>query len=153
MSRPEKSTKPFVVDTNVFVAAIKPFAKASARKEMSGAFALVMRLLVDDGIHLIANTRLVDEYRRLEKELNSPTSTLLLEQLIKKMEIVEAREETVRRCKPYIPEEEAADMVHAATCLQTGAILVTNDGDFDKIKDERIIKVLSISEAIRQILI
>lgn len=51
-----------------------------------------------------------------------------------------------------MPKEEAADMVHAATCLQAGAVLITNDGDFEKIRDEQIIKVWSISDAIRQIL-
>lgn len=76
MSRREKSTEPFVVDTNVFVAAIKPFAKASAKKEIPGAFALVIKLLADDNIQMIANASLVDEYRRLEKELNSPTSSI-----------------------------------------------------------------------------
>lgn len=154
MSRPEKSTKPFVIDTNVFVAAIKPFTKkeTSAKKEIPSAFTLLTRLLADDGIQLIANAILVGEYRRLEKELNSPTSTLLLELLIKKMEITEVKEEAIHCCKPYISKEEAADTIHAATCLQTGAILITNDGDFDKIKDERIINVWSISDAIRQIL-
>lgn len=136
MSRPEKSTKPFVVDTNVFVAAIKPFAKASQKKEIPGAFALVIKMLGDEYIRLIGNARLVSEYRRLEKELNSQTSTFLLEQLIKKMEITEVKEEAISRCKPYMPADEAADMVHAATCLQTGAVLITNDADFEKIRDE-----------------
>lgn len=150
MSRQEKSTKPFVVDTNVFVAAIKPFAKASTKKELPGAFALVMRFLSDDRIQLAANAVLVGEYRRLEKELNSPTSTLLLEQLIRKMEIVDVKDETINHCRPYMPKEEVADVVHAATCLEAGAILVTNDGDFDKIKDEGVIVVWSISDAIRR---
>ena len=152
MSRPEKSSKPYVIDTNVFVAAIKPFTKTSAKKETPSAFTLVIKLLADDNIQLIANARLVSEYRKLAKELNSPTSTLILEQLIKKMEITEVKEEAINRCKPYMPDE-AADMVHAATCLQTGAILITNDDDFDKIRDERIIKVWSISDAIRRILV
>lgn len=91
MSKPEKSTKLFVIDTNVFVAAIKPFTKASAKKEIPSTFALIMRLLADD-IQLVANARLVSEYRRLAKELNSPTSTILLEQLVKKMKIIEVKE-------------------------------------------------------------
>jgi hypothetical protein len=43
-----------------------------------------MRLLADDGIQLIANARLVSEYRKLEKELNSPTSNTPLGTACKK---------------------------------------------------------------------
>jgi len=51
-------------------------------------------------------------------------------------------------CKPYFPEEELIDIYHAATCLQEGAVVITNDRHFDKINDEKIIEVWSISKAI-----
>ena len=42
------------------------------------------------------------------------------------------------------------DIYHAATCLQEGAVLITNDRHFDRINDEKIIEVWSISEAIEE---
>lgn len=68
------------------------------------------------------------------------------------MAVIQVTEEMIRSCKPYLPEKEAADMVHAAVCLQTGALLITNDSDFNVIRDEGIIEVWSISDAIRRIL-
>jgi predicted nucleic acid-binding protein len=55
-------------------------------------------------------------------------------------------------CKPFFPPGESADIVHAATCLHTGAILITNDAHFRRISEEGLIKVWSISEAIERIL-
>jgi predicted nucleic acid-binding protein len=60
-------------------------------------------------------------------------------------------EEALARCRPYPPENEAADVVHAATCLQSGAVLITNDRTIDRIKSSGIIEVWSISEAIRSL--
>jgi predicted nucleic acid-binding protein len=47
---------------------------------------------------------------------------------------------------------ELADAVHAATCLQSNAVLISNDKHFDKIRDMRIIEVWKISEAIEKLL-
>jgi predicted nucleic acid-binding protein len=33
-------------------------------------------------------------------------------------------------CRPFFPESQYADIVHAATCLEAGAIIVTNDAHF-----------------------
>ena len=41
--------------------------------------------------------------------------------------------------------------MHAATCLQAKAVLITNDRDFDRIKESGIIEVWSIREAIRRL--
>ena len=88
----------------------------------------------------------------MAQELHSPTASLLLDQLVKKTKMVDVNDSAIRRCKPYLPKEESADILHAATCFQTGSTLITNDADLDKIKALRIIKVWSITEAIRQIL-
>jgi len=40
----------------------------------------------------------------------------------------------------------------SATCLQTGATLITNDLHFDTIRDQGIIEVWSTAEAIRRLL-
>jgi predicted nucleic acid-binding protein len=68
------------------------------------------------------------------------------------MELVRVPENYVRICKTYVRTPDKADVLHAATCLQTGAALITNDRHFDLIKEEGIIKVLSVSEAIRKLL-
>jgi len=90
----------FVVDTNVFVAAIKPFSKSGrvrASTETS-SLGLLLRLINDDGQELFANRWLLDEYKRLAEELSSETSELILGQLTAKMrEVVELEEKAVAR--------------------------------------------------------
>jgi len=143
-----------VIDTNVFVAAVKPFSKPTQQmRKDTETLNLLTKLITDEGIELIGNSRLVGEYSRLAEELNAMASILILRQLIAKTAIVEVSEKTLRRCEQYLPENESADVIHAATCLQTRAVLITNDTDFNKIKRSGMIKVWSVSEAIRKILI
>ena len=75
----------------------------------------------------------------------------ILKKLVDKTEVVDVNEKFLRICKPYFPEEEVIDIYHAATCLKTGAVIITNDRHFDKINDERIIEVWSISKAIKEL--
>jgi predicted nucleic acid-binding protein len=147
-----KDLRRFVVDTNVFVAAIKPLL-GSRRGASSGtsSLALLLRLINDDELELFANLWLLDEYRRLARELRSRTSDLILGELIARMHEAELEEEMVARCRPYLPEHEGADVLHAATCLQSGAVLITNDRDFDKIREAGVIEVWSIGEAIKRL--
>jgi predicted nucleic acid-binding protein len=155
MSESERESAPrrFVVDANVFVSAIKPFSRRSrTARTGTGSLALLMRLITDTELELFGNLWLLDEYKRLGEELNSETSGLILGQLTRKMrEVIEIGEEAVARCRPYLPEQEAADILHAATCLQSKAILITNDKDFDRIKESGLIEVWGISEAIRKL--
>ena len=151
MNRPEKGERRFVVDTNVFVAAVKPFSKPTrdVRKDTK-TLNLLVKLITDERLEIIGNSRLVAEYSRLAEELDSKTSRLILQQLAAKMETIEVSEEASGRCRPYLPKRESADVIHAATCLQAKAILITNDADFDRIKKAGVIEVWSISEAIRR---
>jgi hypothetical protein len=55
-------------------------------------------------------------------------------------------------CGPFFPESQYADIVHAATCLEAGATIVTNDAHFKKIQEAGLIEVWNISKAIREIL-
>jgi len=41
--------------------------------------------------------------------------------------IVNPSNEEIKVCRQYFPENEVADAVHAATCLKTNAVLITND--------------------------
>ena len=155
MSDSERESAPrrFVVDTNVFVSAIKPFSRRgrTARTD-TGSLALLMRLITDNELELFGDLWLFNEYRRLADELSSETSELIIEQLAEKMRVVTGiRDQAVERCRPYLPEREAADIMHAAACLQAKAVLITNDLDFDRIKESGVIEVWSISEAIRKL--
>jgi predicted nucleic acid-binding protein len=62
--------------------------------------------------------------------------------------LLEPTEDDALRCKLFFPSGEGADAVHAATCLHIGAILISNDAHFKKIKEVGLIKVWTISEAI-----
>jgi predicted nucleic acid-binding protein len=151
----KENTRYFVVDTNLFVAAIKRLFSKSSDRTLSvetKSLGLLFKLIVTEELQLKGNSILVDEYRRLAEELDSETSRLILKQLLEKIDVIEIKDETLDRCKTFLPETEAADVVHAATCLETGAILITNDRHFDRIKESGVIKVWSISEAIRKLL-
>ena len=135
-SKRESAPRRFVVDTNVFVSAIKPFSRRGRKARTdSGSLPLLLRLITDTELELFGNPWLFDEYKRLAEELSSETSELILGQLTGKMrEVAGIGDQAAARCRPYIPEREAADIMHAATCLQTKAVLITNDRDFDRIK-------------------
>ena len=111
-SEGESVPRRFVVDTNVFVAAIKPFSGRSRTASTdTGSLALLMRLVTDSELELFGSLWLLDEYKRLAEELNSETSELILGRLTGKMrEVAEIGDEAVARCRPYLPEREAADI-------------------------------------------
>jgi predicted nucleic acid-binding protein len=73
-------------------------------------------------------------------------------ELCSRLRVVEVAERFVRICRPYFPQTEAADVFFAATCLQEGTIMITNDMDFEQISEAGIIEVWSISEAIGALL-
>ncbi|WP_456477699.1 PIN domain-containing protein [Geoglobus ahangari] len=66
--------------------------------------------------------------------------------------IVNPSDGEIKVCRQYFPENEVADAVHAATCLKTNAVLITNDKHFDPIKKAGLIEVWNTSEAISRIL-
>jgi len=99
MSRLEKNTGRFVVDTNVFVAAVKPFSRpVQQMPKDTKTLSLLTRLITDQELELVGNPRLAGEYSRLAEELNSKTSRLILQQLMAKMKIVGVGEKELRRC-------------------------------------------------------
>ena len=133
-----------MVDTNLFVAAIK-----NPRKETT-SLRLLLHLINDTAIALIGNEFLIMEMEKYAKVFESIRGKEILRKLIDKTEVVDVDEKYLRLCKSYFPEDELIDIYHAATCLQTDAILITNDRHFDKINDEKIIEVWNISKAIKE---
>lgn len=130
----------FLVDTNLFISAIKKWAKSTD---------LLIYLLTDPEIELIANDVLLAEYSKFSQELQAPEFFELIHSVVI---IDNPSEEHVSDCKQYFPKNQMADVVHAATCLQSDAVLISNDKHFDKIRDMKIIEVWKISEAIEKLL-
>jgi predicted nucleic acid-binding protein len=131
-----------LVDTNLFIAAIK-----NPKKETDS-----LRLLLEliDDAALIGNEFLIMEMEKYAQVFESKRGNEILRKLIDKTEIIDVKEKFLLLCKSYFPEEELIDIYHAATCLQENAVLITNDRHFDKINNENIIEVWSISRAIKE---
>ena len=140
-----------MVDANVFVAAVKPFAMQQRPRRIPRSLSLLLRLITDAELELFASQPLLDEYRRLARELRSETSTLILNQLSAKAHEVTEIKAEIETCRHYIPEKEAADIHHAVAALHSEAVLISNDKHFDKIRDAGTINVWSISEAMRRL--
>ncbi|ATZ61803.2 MAG: PIN domain-containing protein [Methanosarcinales archaeon Met12] len=145
MKRPEKSTHKFLVDNNVFVSAIKhPGRRTQTLK-------LILRMIYDAKIELVMDALLLTEMKKYAQRFGSKTTTEIFDAIVAKANSVEVEEKFVKICKQYLPKKESADIVHAAACLQTGAILITNDKHFEKIRKEKIIKVWYTTEAIKRL--
>jgi predicted nucleic acid-binding protein len=130
----------------VLIAAIK------GPERQTSTFQLLLRIIKDPSIRLVGNVLLADEMRRYVELFKSKRAAMLISSLLSKMELVKVPESYVKVCKTYIRTPDKADVLHAAACLQTGSALITNDRHFDRIRDEGIIKVLSVSEAIKGLL-
>ncbi len=130
----------FLVDTNLFISAIKKWAKSTD---------LLIYLLTDPEIELIANDVLLGEYSKFSSEFGASDFFELIQNLVL---IVNPSEKYISDCKQYFPKNEMADAVHAATCLQSNAVLISNDKHFDKIREMKIIEVWKISKAIEKLL-
>jgi len=135
-----------LLDNNVFIAAIKDPTR------LTDTLQLLLKIIRDPSIKLVGNDLLAEEMLRYAKLLKSETTTMIFSALLSKMELVKVLKNYRKICKTYIRTPDRADVLHAATCLQTGAALITNDRHFDQIKKEGIIEVLSVGEAIKKLL-
>lgn len=135
-----RSTQRFLVDTNLFIAAIKKWTRSTD---------LLVYLLTDPEIELVANDVLLGEYCKFALQLGASEFFELIHSVVI---IVNPSEEYITDCKQYFPKNEMADAVHAATCLQSNAVLISNDKHYDTIRNMKIIEVWKISEAIEKLL-
>jgi len=107
---------------------------------------------------LVVNSVLLEEYRSWLNKLSSKLlhtrgqAETLYTLIISKAVSIEPDHDHIEQCKPFILEGEYADLYHATTCLKANAILVTNDKDFDRIAKTDVIKVWSITRAVRELL-
>ncbi len=133
-----------LLNTSVFVAAIKNPARQTE------TYRLLIRLLESGDVRLVGNEVLAHEYLRYASVFPSPTAAALAAALVEKMDLVHPEDRFIYACAPHIPAAKAADLVHAATCLLMGAILVSNDRHFRAIRKAGVIQVLTAHEAIRR---
>src|SRR3972149_544320 len=132
MKRLRKNMQQFLVDANVFVAAVKNPEKKARTLD------LILELISNEDIHLVGNDLLLLEFERYSEKFKSETASYLLKRLRDKMTVVELGENHIKNCSKYFPKNEIVDIVHAATCHQENSILITNDKHFDKISDDKI---------------
>lgn len=130
----------FLIDTNLFIAAVKRGKTRSTE---------LFLVLLDGPWELVADDILVSEYERYARKFEAGAFLKILQS---KIVVIEQSEEDILLCKLFFPPTEGADIVHAATCLHAGAILISNDAHFKRIKEEGLIDVWSISEAIKKLL-
>lgn len=146
MRKSGPNTRAFLLDNNVFIAALKQPSRETA------TLRLILKIIQDRGIMLVGNEFLLEEMARYAEAFGSETASLLLYALISKMEVVDVQDKFVRICRSYMDTEDPADIIHAATCLQTDAILISNDRHFDPVRDEGIVEVWSTTKAIQELL-
>ena len=136
-------TPAILLDTNAFVSAVKSVPR------VTDSLRLLVHFLAAD-VRLVANELLAEEYLRYAQLLPSPTATALAASILGTLEIVRVEERFVFACAPYFGGKKRKDCVHAATCLQLGATLVSNDHDFDAVDRASVIRRMTIGEAVRR---
>ena len=146
MRRSGRGTRTFLLDNNVFIAAIRRPARETA------TLRLILRIIQDGSIRLVGNEYLLEEMARYAEVFRSGMASTLLHALISKMDVVEVKGKFITICGDYMDLSDPADIIHAATCLQTDATMITNDHHFDGIRDREIIEVWSITEAMHRLL-
>ena len=136
-------TPALLLDTNVFVSAVKSVPR------VTDSLRLIVHFLAAN-VRLVGNELLAEESLRYAQLLPSPTATALAASILGTLEIIRVEERFVLACTPYFGGRKRKDCVHAATCLQLGATLVSNDHDFDAIDRAGVIRRMTISEAVRR---
>jgi predicted nucleic acid-binding protein len=139
----EKRIRIFLLDTNVFVAAVKHPGKET------GTLRFLLELIQNDNVLLVGNEYWVEEMLRYAEEFHSETAAWLVEAILNRARVVHVDSNFVSICARYMSTIDPADVLHAATCLQERAILISNDKHFNHIRDEHIIEVWSITKAIQ----
>jgi predicted nucleic acid-binding protein len=129
----------YLIDNNIFIAATKTGWTRSTD--------LLVHLL-DGPNELICDEVLFFEYSKWAKIVGVHD---LFNYLERRVIINNPIEGEISKCAPFFEMTDFADMIHAATCLGTNAILITNDGHFDRIKTAKLIEVWSIPEAISKL--
>jgi predicted nucleic acid-binding protein len=140
-----KPTRTYLLDTNVFVAAVK-----NPRKETE-TLRFLLGLIDRDDVELVGNEYWVEEMLRYAEEFRSQTGAWLASLLMRRTRLVHVEDNYVRVCARYMGTPDPVDVLHAAICLQERAVLISNDKRFNRIRDQGVIAVWNISRAIRSL--
>ena len=111
---------------------------------MTGTLRLIIRLMADDDVQLVGDRYLAEEMIRYAEIYPSETAASLLEALALKMKLIEVEARYLKICSAYVITNDLSDIYHTAACLQTGSTLISDDGHFNRIRDEDIIKVWGV---------
>jgi len=114
-----------------------------------------LRLLLDvlrrGDIALVGNDLWLEEMLRYAEAFRSETASQLVAALVQKTRFVRVDASFRAVCRRFMTTPDPADVLHAATCLQERAVLVTNDRHFDRIREEGIVEVWDITKATRSL--
>jgi len=141
----ERTTRTFLLDTNVFMAAVKDLRRETP------TLRFLLKLLGRDDFRLVGNPYWVEEMVRYAEEFRSETAAWLVGALLGRTRIVPVAQNFIVAAAKFMTTPDPADLLHAATCLQEEAVLVSNDRHFNRIRDEGVIEVWGISKAIRSL--
>ncbi len=131
----------FVLDNNLVIAAVESGWTKSTN--------LLMTILLSDA-DLFVNDELLLEYERYIHRVLGLYHLCLL--ISNRAQNIDPSRQSLEACRPFFPESQYADIVHAATCLEAGATIITNDAHFKRIQEAGLIEVWSISKALREVL-
>ena len=145
MPASRRTTRTFLLDTNVFVAAVR-----HPRRE-TATLRFLLDLLGREDLDLVGNVYWVEEMLRYAEEFHSETAAWLVGALLGRARIVPVARNFVTVCAAYVRTPDLADLLHAASCLQERAVLVSNDKHFDRIRDLGVVELWSITRAIRSL--
>ncbi len=137
-----RDTQTFLLDTNVFVSAIKRPGRETA------ALGLILHLIESEDVELVGNDLLAEEMVRYAEEFRSETASWLIGALLKKTRFVQVKRSFHAACRRYIRTPDPADLLHAATCLQESAVLISNDKHFSRIAEAGIVEVWTVAKAV-----
>jgi len=118
----------------------------------TGTLKLILHLISDDGVELVGDRYLAEEMIRYAEVFPSETAATLLEAIASKMRVINVENRYIKICKGYIGTSDLSDVYHAAACLQSGSVLISDDGHFNRIRDEGIINVWGTHQAINELL-
>lgn len=132
-----------MLDTNLVVAATRRLPAVSP------SLRLLAALVEGPNVDLVANPVLLREWRRNAGP--SLTAQEIVETLAARCRVVWPNPAALRATKPHFQSGSAADWLHAATCLDTGAILVSNDRDFSALAGSALVEVWTASRLLGHI--
>lgn len=137
----------FLVDNTLFVAGIKAFPE---RK--TNSLKLLLHLIGREDADLIVDDLLAEEYKKYAERFGGERTQAVIKALLTGAKIIEPADRFIRSVKPYFDQKSSPeDIIHAAAAIQKGAIIITNDSDFDDAAEEGIIEVWSHSKAMKEL--